>query len=226
MNVRTLGEFLAASHEKDTATGTFELESPRLLEVRVKGLVRAKVGSMVARRGSVRFTREGLAEQGLATLFKKAISGEGAHLMKMEGQGRVYLADNGKKIILLQLAGETIHVNGNDVLAFEGGIEHRITLLRSIAGMLAGGLFNVRLSGHGVVAITTHHEPLVLPVNKQAGAVFTDPNATVAWSDSLTPELVTDMSLGTLVGRGSGESLQMRFGGSDGWVLVQPYEEG
>jgi uncharacterized protein (AIM24 family) len=34
----------------------------------------------------------------------------------------------------------------------------------------------------------------------------------------------TDISLGTLVGRGSGEAVQMRFKG-DGWVMVQPYEE-
>ncbi len=47
---------------------------------------------------------------------------------------------------------------------------------------------------------------------------------TVAWSGTLTPELVTDVSIGTLFGRGSGESLQMRFAG-EGWVVVQPYEE-
>ncbi|MGQ5341503.1 AIM24 family protein, partial [Xanthomonas arboricola] len=57
-----------------------------------------------------------------------------------------------------------------------------------------------------------------------SGPVFTDPNATVAWSGTLSPELVTDVSIGTLFGRGSGESLQMRFAG-EGWVVVQPYEE-
>jgi uncharacterized protein (AIM24 family) len=54
--------------------------------------------------------------------------------------------------------------------------------------------------------------------------VFTDPNATVAWSGGLTPEIVTDISLGTLLGRGSGESVQLKFAG-EGWVVVQPYEE-
>jgi uncharacterized protein (AIM24 family) len=61
-------------------------------------------------------------------------------------------------------------------------------------------------------------------VNAQTGPVFTDPNATVAWSGGLTPEIITDISLGTLLGRGSGESIQLRFAG-DGWVVVQPYEE-
>ena len=54
--------------------------------------------------------------------------------------------------------------------------------------------------------------------------VFTDPNATVAWSGNLMPEFKTDVSLKTFLGRGSGESLQMAFQG-DGFVIVQPYEE-
>ena len=59
----------------------------------------------------------------LGNLLKKAVSGEGMVLMKMEGQGRVYLADAGKKITLLRLAGDTIYVNGNDVLALESGVD-------------------------------------------------------------------------------------------------------
>lgn len=224
MAVRTLQQFVAASSEKDVTGEAFELESPHLLEVRLNGLVWAKAGSMVARLGAVKFTRQGMLEQGLGTLLKKMASGEGLQLMKVEGQGRVYLADKGKKITLLRLAGESIFVNGNDVLAVEAGIESRITMMRKVAGMLSGGLFNMRLSGHGIVAITSHYEPLTLPVTRESGPVFTDPNATVAWSGGLTPEIVTDISLGTLLGRGSGESVQLRFAG-EGWVVVQPYEE-
>jgi uncharacterized protein (AIM24 family) len=187
-------------------------------------MVWAKAGSMVARKGGVKFTRQGIMEQGLGNLLKKMVSGEGMQLMKMEGEGRVYLADAGKKITLLRLAGEAIFVNGNDVLAIESGIESRITMMRKVAGMLSGGLFNVRLSGSALVAINSHYEPLTLPVNAQTGPVFTDPNATVAWSGGLTPEIITDISLGTLLGRGSGESIQLRFAG-EGWVVVQPYEE-
>jgi uncharacterized protein (AIM24 family) len=46
----------------------------------------------------------------------------------------------------------------------------------------------------------------------------------VAWSGGLSPEIVTDISLRTFVGRASGESLQLKFAG-EGWVVVQPYEE-
>ncbi len=54
--------------------------------------------------------------------------------------------------------------------------------------------------------------------------VYTDPNATVAWSGNLQPNIKTDVSLKTFFGRSSGESLQMEFVG-DGFVVIQPYEE-
>ena len=89
--------------------------------------------------------------------------------------------------------------------------------------IMGGGLFQVRLSGTGHVAITTHGEPLTLLV-KPGHPVFKDPNATVAWSGNLTPTIKTDISLKTFIGRGSGESFQMKFEG-EGLVVVQAYEE-
>src|SRR5690606_22281883 len=103
-----------------------------------------------------RFTREGMLEHGMGRMLKKMVTGEGTTLMKMEGQGRVYLADKGKKVQILHLQGDTIFVNGNDLLAFEESIQWDITMMRRVAGLLSGGLFNVRLSGTGMVAITTH----------------------------------------------------------------------
>lgn len=73
------------------------------------------------------------------------------------------------------------------------------------------------------MAITTHHRPLTFVV-KPGPPVFTDPQATVAWSGSLNPELKTDLQLKSFIGRGSGDSFQMKFDG-DGFVVVQPYEE-
>lgn len=87
MSVRTLQEFIASSREKDASPEAFELESPHLLEVRLNGLVWAKAGAMVARKGAVKFTRQGVLEQGLGNLLKKAVSGEGMQLMKIEGEG-------------------------------------------------------------------------------------------------------------------------------------------
>ena len=95
--------------------------------------------------------------------------------------------------------------------------------MKKVAAMLSGGLFNVKLEGDGMVAITTHHDPLTLVVSP-GNPVITDPNATVAWSASLSPEFKTDVSLKTFIGRGSGESIQMKFEGR-GFVVIQPYEE-
>lgn len=95
--------------------------------------------------------------------------------------------------------------------------------MKKVSGMLAGGLFNVKLEGPGLVAITSHYEPLTLIV-QPGDSVYTDPNATVAWSGDLQTEFVTDVSFKTFIGRGSGESIQMKFSGS-GFVVVQPFEE-
>ena len=219
----SVSEFVERTAQQDRGEGLFELENERMLEVNLSGLVWTKLGSMVAYLGDVKFTREGILEHGVGKFLKKAVSGEGARLTKAEGSGKVYLADAGKKITILQLEGDAIYVNGNDLLAFEDGIQWDIKIMKKLTAMMAGGLFNVRLEGKGMVAITTHHDPLTLKVSS-AAPVSTDPNATVAWSGNLEPEFKTDVSLKTFLGRGSGESIQMRFAG-DGFVVVQPYEE-
>lgn len=201
----------------------FELASERMLSVNLDGLVWTKKGSMVAYTGKIKFTREALLQRGLMQFFKKALSGEGTALTKAEGTGQLFLADQGKRVSILALDDESITVNGNDVLAFEETIESEVRMMRRVAGMLSGGLFNVHLSGTGLIAITTHFEPMTLIVSEDS-PVMTDPNATVAWSESLQPELKTDISFKSLLGRGSGESFQMLFRG-EGFVIVQPFEE-
>ncbi|MCC7510735.1 MAG: AIM24 family protein [Planctomycetes bacterium] len=222
-NRYSVKEFVAKTTQTNKNEGLFEMEGDRMLEVHLNGSVWTKMGSMVAYMGNVGFKREGVLEHGLGKLLKKALTGEGMQLTKAEGQGLVYLADQGKKVSILHLQNESIYVNGNDLLAFEQSIQWDIKLLKKISGILAGGLFNVRLEGTGMVAITSHYNPLTLAV-RQGYPVFTDPNATIAWSGNLYPELKTDISLGTFFGRGSGESLQMAFNG-DGFVVIQPFEE-
>jgi len=178
---------------------------------------------MVAYTGSIKFTREGVLEHGLGKMLKKAVTGEGTMLTKAEGNGNLYLADSGKKISVIDLQGESITVNGNDLLAFQESIKWDIKMMKKVTGMLAGGLFNVRLEGEGMIAITTHYDPVTLIV-KPGEPVFTDPNATVAWSSNLAPDLKADISLKTMVGRTSGETIQMKFDGN-GFVVIQPYEE-
>lgn len=219
----SIDDFVASTCQKDRGEGVFEFESPRMLEVNLDGMIWTKAGSMVAYVGQIKFEREGILEKGLGKMLKKAVTGEGARLTKATGRGRLYLADEGKTIQILNLQDDAIYVNGNDLLAFEPTIEWDIKMMRKVTAMVAGGLFNVRLEGSGMVAITSHFEPLTLMV-RPGQPVRTDPNATIAWSGSLVPEFKTDVSLKTFLGRASGESFQMEFNG-EGFVVIQPYEE-
>lgn len=223
MSKYSIHQFVQTTQQDESAREFFELETDRLLEVNLNGLVWAKAGSMISYEGNIKFEREGMLEHGLGKFVKKAFTGEGAQLMKANGNGKLYLADRGKKITILDLEGESIFINGNDLLAFQDGLDWDIKLMRRVAGMMAGGLFNVRLEGNGLVAFTSHYEPLTLLVTPDR-PVFTDPNATVAWSGNLEPDFVTDIQLKSLFGRGSGESVQMKFSGN-GFVVVQPFEE-
>ena len=223
MNRYSINEFIESTRQKDRGQGLFELESERILELNLNGMCWTKMGSMISYRGNVKFTREGILEQGIGNLLKKAVSGEGTSLTKAEGTGTVYLADSGKKITILNLQGESLFINGNDLLCFEPSINYEIKMMKKMSAMLAGGLFNIRLEGSGMVAFTSHYDPITLLVTPD-NPVTTDPNATVAWSGTLQPEFKTDVSLKTFFGRGSGESIQTHFAGN-GFVVIQPYEE-
>jgi uncharacterized protein (AIM24 family) len=60
-------------------------------------------------------------------------------------------------------------------------------------------------------------------LNVASAPTFADAQAAITWSSGVTTSVKTDVNLKTLIGRGSGESIQMAFSGQ-GWVLVQPSE--
>ncbi|MEF8850954.1 MAG: AIM24 family protein [Haloarculaceae archaeon] len=199
----------------------FELENSKLLDIDVDGSVMTKAGSMIAYDGNLSFTGKASAEGGVMGFIKESVTSEGTPIMEVEGQGHVYVADQGKKVQPLSLdAGESITVNGNDVLAFETSVDYSIGTIGSVGGAQAGGLTNVFLEGPGMVAITTHGDPMVL-----APPVKTDPDATVAWSSNLSPGISSNRSISDSIGQSSGETYQMSFDGQQGFVVVQPYEE-
>ncbi len=218
-----LEEFVKSNEQKDHGTGLFELESDAMLEINVDGTVMTKMGAMVAYTGDITFKKESAFAGGLGKMFKKAFTGEVSPLVEATGKGKLYVTDYKKKVTVIKLNNETINVQGNDLLAFEKTVNYDIKMMKSIAGMLGGGLFSVLLEGSGHVAFTSHGKPLTLRTSA-ANPVRTDPNATVAWSGNQMPELKKDIGLKNLLGRGGGESFQMNFS-QDGFVVVQPYEE-
>ena len=175
---------------------------------------------MVAYQGEVSFEHAGSG--GMSRMLKKAVSGEGTSLMKISGTGEVFLADTAQEIHLLKLENDAITCNGANVLAFDAGIDWDIQKVSGGAsGMMAGGLFNMALQGSGWVAIISDGPPVLL--NTGDAPTFADPQAAITWSSSVSTSIKTDVKLKNLIGRGSGESLQMSFQGA-GWVLVQPSE--
>ncbi|MFB6165836.1 MAG: AIM24 family protein [Haloarculaceae archaeon] len=209
-----------AEHAQTDSEESFQRENAYTLDVTVDGTVLAKAGSMVAYTGDLSFTGKASAEGGITGFLKQAATGEGTPVMAIEGQGHVYLADREKKVQVLTLEeGESITVNGEDVLAFEEALSYEIRTIDSLAGSFAGGLTNVFLEGPGSVAITTHGDPLVFEP-----PVATDPSATVAWSGT-SPDVSVNSSLSDMVGQESGERFQMEFPAGEGFVVVQPSEE-
>jgi uncharacterized protein (AIM24 family) len=181
--------------------------------------IQAKLGSMVAYQGDVTFEHAGSG--GLGRFLKKAVTGEGQALMKVSGTGQVFLADQAQDIHLICLEGEKITVNGPNLLAFDAGIDWDIERVKGVSGMLGGGLYNTSLEGTGWVAILTDGPPVLLDVGQ--APTFADAQAVVTWSEGVSTSIKTDFKMKDLIGRGSGEQIQMAFSGQ-GWVLVQPSE--
>jgi uncharacterized protein (AIM24 family) len=202
------------------STDAFALQNSKLLKVRLdEGTIQAKLGSMVAYQGDVSFEHAGAG--GMGRLLKKAVTGEGTSLMKMSGSGEVFLADKAQEIHLLVLENEKITVNGPNLLAFDADIDWDIERVQGVSGMVGGGLFNTTLQGSGHVAVLSDGPPVMLDV--ASAPTFADAQAAITWSQGVTTSLKTDFKMKNLIGRGSGETIQMAFGGS-GWVLVQPSE--
>jgi uncharacterized protein (AIM24 family) len=196
---------------------SFALQNPKLLRVALDGDVMARQGAMVAYQGEVDFEYQGAG--GIGRLLKKALTGEGLPLMRCRGRGDIFFAHNADEIHLVRLEGDALSVNGQNILAFESTLTWDIRRIEG-ASMFAGGLFNTILQGTGWVAITAHGTPVVLQTD---APTYADAQAAIAWSANLQTGIHRTVKLGALVGRGSGEAVQIGFSGQ-GFVIVQASE--
>ena len=212
----SLGEF-----QETQVQEAFAKQNSKLLKVRLSDItIQAKLGSMVAYQGDVTFEHAGSG--GVSKFIKKAVTGEGTQLMKCSGTGELFLADQAQDIHLIKLENDSITCNGANVLAFDAGIDWDITQVQGgVAGAMAGGLYNMSLGGTGYVALISNGPPVLLDVGQ--APTFCDPQAAITWSSGVQTQVKTDVNLKSLIGRSSGETIQMGFSGQ-GWVLVQPSE--
>ena len=209
--------------EKESAEPGLRLQNSKLLKAELNGEFMARVGSMVAYQGQVQF--EALGSGGIGKFLKQKLTGEGVPLMRVRGQGDVFLAERAADIHLIDLEqGDALSINGANVLAFDSTLQYDIRLTSGGAGMMSNaGLFNCVFTGAGRIAVTTKGTPVVLSVDQPT---YVDPQAAICWSANLQTgyHRAEQLGLGTLLGRTTGERFTMSFAGQ-GFVIVQPSEE-
>lgn len=203
------------------ATSGFTLQNQKLLKCVLGTDVLARQGAMVAYQGDVRFDHEGA---GLARFVKQWATGESVPLMRCHGRGEVFFADRARDVTILYLDNDGITMNSPNVLAFDAGLHWDIKMMQGMGGIGAHGLFNVVVQGTGWIALSSTGTPLVLDVGPSS-QTFVDADAAVAWSTGLRASVSASITIGAMLGRGSGELWKLRFEGQQGQVVVQPSEE-
>lgn len=189
-------------------------------------------GAMLAYRGDVSFTPDIQGGQGgLGSMIGRRVAGEATPLMTVEGNGTVMFGHGGHHIQVIDLDGDTLYVEADRLLAFDGALRQGTMFMGSqggVMGLVRGqvtgqGLFTTTLSGHGAVAVMAHGGVIELPITPDR-PVHVDPQAYVAHHGEVTNKLSTAIGWRDMVGRGSGEAFQLELRGS-GAVYVQASEE-
>jgi uncharacterized protein (AIM24 family) len=189
-------------------------------------------GAMLAYRGEVSFTPNVAGGRGgVMSMIGRRVAGEATPLMTVEGHGTVYFGHGGHHVQVINLAGDTLCVEADRLLAFDGSLQQGTLFLGAqggVMGMVRGqvtgqGLFTTTLQGHGAVAVMAHGGVIELPITP-GRAVHVDPQAYVAHYGEVRNKLSTALGWRDMVGRGSGEAFQLELSGQ-GAVFVQASEE-
>jgi len=189
-------------------------------------------GAMLAYRGEVSFTPNTRGGQGgLVSMIGRRVANEATPLMTVEGSGTVLFGHGGHHVQVIQLTGDTLYVEADRLLAFDGTLQQGTMFMGAqggVMGMVRGqvtgqGLFTTTLKGHGSVAVMAHGGVIEVAVSPQR-PVHVDPQAYVAHHGDVRNKLSTALGWRDMVGRGSGEGFQLELSGS-GVVYVQASEE-
>jgi uncharacterized protein (AIM24 family) len=198
--------------------GRITRQNPAVVKVTLTGApMLVTRGAMIAYQGDVTFAYQG---SGAKRMLKSMATGEGLRLMRCEGAGELFVSRGGHKLHLLELApGEALSVSSRSLLGFDATVSWDIQMIKAgLGAMAAGGLFNVTITGPGTIVLASDW-PVVL--NTSEARTCVDPNAVVAWSAHLQVAVRSSMSAGALIGRGSGEAVQLEFS-PGGYVIVEP----
>ena len=203
----------------------FRLNGARVLEIALQGKpVRAATGSMIAYTGEVSFRNAGMGGgDGLRAALKRRATGESVALMQCSGNGTVWFAKDAMDVVVVELAGDTLNVESEQLLAISDGLRTDVAFAGLRGASSGQGLFTTTVTGSGAVALlSAGGPPIALEVSPQYPLVV-DPDAFVASTGRLNQTFVTDVSWRNLVGESSGEAFSLRFDGT-GVVYIQPEE--
>ena len=189
-------------------------------------------GAMLAYQGDVSFTPSTTGGQGgVMSMIGRRVANEDTPLMTVEGSGTVFFGHGGHHIEVINLTGDTLYVEADRLLAFEGTLQQGTMFMGSqggvmglVRGQVSGqGLFTTTLQGHGAVAVMAHGGVFEVPITPQR-PVHVDPQAYVAHHGDVRNKLSSALGWRDMVGRGSGEAFQLELSGN-GVVFVQASEE-
>ena len=194
-----------------------------------QGNVTVQAGAMQWSAGNVNATT---GIKGVGDLFNKAVrgkvTGESAIKPEYTGDGLLVLEPTYKHILLMDV-GEwgSIVLDDGLFLACESSLQQKAVMRSNLSSAVAGGegLFNLCITGHGVLCLESYcpKEELV-EVVLQNDVLKVDGNMAIAWSGSL--EFTVERSGKSLIGSAaSGEGLVNVYRGT-GKVLLAPVRDG
>lgn len=190
--------------------------------------VLARRGAMLGYAGSVAF-RPVSGGGGVGGFVGRAVAGEQVPMMVAEGQGSVYYGYRGLHVSVVRLTGETLTVEADRLLAHDAQLATSVEMIaqggirQAVRGAVSGlGLFTTKVSGNGSVALLSHGGTVEIAVD--GVEVGVDPQAYVGHVGALQVDLRASVGLRDVIGRGSGEALQLKVSGH-GRVYVQASEE-
>jgi uncharacterized protein (AIM24 family) len=207
----------ADSNREQPTTGRMTRQNAAVVKVTLGQPLLVARGAMIAYQGDVTFAYQGA---GMKRMLKAMGTSEGLQLMRCEGAGELFVSRGNRKLHVIELApGEQMSASSRALLGFDDSVQWDITAIKGgVGAALAGGLFNVQITGPGEVVLASDW-PVVLDTSEARTCV--DPNALVAWTAGLTTTVRSTFTAGSLIGRGSGEAFQLEFS-PGGYVIVEP----
>lgn len=188
------------------ASRTFALHENGFLEINFERSVYVKRGTVSSYSGNLRFaTDTGLAGTTAGTM------------VRVDGPGRIFVYERGRKTFLLDLNEEFIYVEGGHLLALEDSLSFRVEPIYDPSYQRK--IDTVKIFGKGSLAISTSIEPLTMRVSRQY-PLSVSSGSLVAWTGNLIPSVVDNHALAEVMIDTEGQGFKIRFDG-DGVAVAE-----